>query len=72
MMDPAVLLLMFLFSVITGFLGISELVRSSSNHSGDGGNVAVSLILDSPIYGSPFLIIATLWAFYNAVAPYRK
>lgn len=72
MMDPAALLIMFLFSMITGFLGIFELIRTASSSSGGGGNVAVSFILNSPISGSPFLVIATLWAFYNAVAPYRK
>ena len=67
MMDPLALLFLFLFSVVTGCLGIWQLVNSNASGS---GNVAVSFVLGSPISGSPFLVIATLWAFYNAVAPY--
>ena len=67
MLDPLALLLIFAFCFSTGCLGIWQLATAGATGS---GNVAVSFILNSPISGSPFLIIATLWAFYNAVPPY--
>ena len=69
MMDPLALLLIFIFCFSTGCVGIWQLATAGAVGS---GNVAVSFILNSPISGSPFLIIATLWAFFNSVPPYRE
>lgn len=64
MTDPLCLLLMFVFCITTFALGVAQLV--SSVHS----SVTPSFVLGSPVSGSPFLVIATLWALYNAVPSY--
>lgn len=62
--DPLVLLIIFAFCVTTGSLGAWQLA------TGNDGSNSNSFALGSPLTGSPYLIIATLWAWYNCVAPY--
>ncbi|KAG1680163.1 hypothetical protein FOA52_000276 [Chlamydomonas sp. UWO 241] len=62
--DPLAIVILFAFTVVTACLGIWQLA------AGNDGSNNNSFALGSTMKGSPYLIIATLWAWYNVVAPY--
>ncbi|KAG1680162.1 hypothetical protein FOA52_000275 [Chlamydomonas sp. UWO 241] len=62
--DPLAIVILFVFTVATGCFGMWQLA------TGNNGSNNNSFALGSTIQGSPYLIIATLWAWYNVVAPY--
>eukprot|EP00798_Chlamydomonas_sp_ICE-L_P013807 gene13807-19723_t len=64
MLDPVALLFMFIFNITVAALGIWQLTVNAPNTRNN------DFAFGSPLSGSPYLVIATLWALHNSVAPY--